>query len=155
MELQPIQKLKQTLETNGIPEEEEFNKEWIKLTMLVDCGPSSTIVGIESFKQIMDQYTALTRSGFEYSPSNKHYEFSCGCKTHSLGKVSFPIYVLDKDMQPHPLRICAEILNQSRIPLLLGSENLTSMGGVFNYENYTLTIGNKDKELCLPINLES
>ena len=58
-------------------------------------------------------------------------------------------------MQPHPLRICAEILNQSRIPLLLGSENLTSMGGVFDYEDYTLTIVNKDKELCLPINLES
>ena len=130
MELQPIHKLMRILETNETQEEEEVNNEWIKHTMLVDCGPSSTIVGIESFKQIMDQYTALTQSGFEYSQSNKHYEFSCGCKTHSLGNVSFPIYVLDKDMQPHPLRICAEILNQSRIPLLLGSENLTSMGGV-------------------------
>ena len=155
MELQPIHKLKRILETNETPEEEEVNKEWIKLAMSVDCGPSSTIVEIETFKQIMKQYTALTQTGFKYSQSNKHYEFSCGCKTHSLGKVSFPIYVLDKDMQPHLLRICAEILNQSRTPLLLGSENLTSMGGVFNYENYTLTIGNKDKELCLPINLES
>ena len=155
MELQPIQKLKQTLETNEILEEEEFNKEWIKLTMLVDCGPSSTIVGIESFKQILDQYTFLTRTGFEYSQSYKHYEFSCGYKTHSLGRVSFSIYVLDKDMQPHPLRICAEVLNQSRIPLLLGSENLTSMGDVFDYEEYTLTITNKEKELCLPVNLES
>ena len=58
-------------------------------------------------------------------------------------------------MQPHPLRVCAEILKQSRIPLLLGNENLISMGGVFSFENYTLTIGNKDRELCLPINLES
>ena len=58
-------------------------------------------------------------------------------------------------MQPHSLRICAEVLNQSRIPLLSGSENLTSMGGVFSYENHTLTIANEDKELCLPINLES
>ena len=138
-----------------LEEEEEFNKEWIKLTMLVDCGPFSTIVGIESFKQILNQYTALTRTGFEYSQSNKHFEFSCGCRTHSLGKVSFSIYVLDKDRQPHPLRICAEFLNQSRIPLLLGSENLARMGGVLDYEDYTLTIAHKDKELCLPINLES
>ena len=39
MELQPIHKLKQILETNETPEEEEFNREWIKLTMLVDYGP--------------------------------------------------------------------------------------------------------------------
>ena len=46
MELQPIHKLMRILETNETPEEEEVNKEWIKLTMLVDCGPSSTVVGI-------------------------------------------------------------------------------------------------------------
>ena len=70
MEFQPIEKLKQTLENNEMSEEEEFNKEWIKLTMLVDCGQFSTIVGIESFKQILDQYTALTRTGLEYSQSS-------------------------------------------------------------------------------------
>ena len=112
-------------------------------------------MGVEIFKQIKTQYTAMTQTGFEYSLSNKKYEFSCGCKTYSLGRVSFPIYVIDKDMHPHPLRICAEILNQSRIPLLLGSENLTSMKGTFSFEDYTLTIDSQDGRLCLPINLES
>ena len=58
-------------------------------------------------------------------------------------------------MHPHPLRVCAEILNQSRIPLLLGNENLIRMKGTFSFEDYTLTIDSKDRKLCLPINLES
>ena len=96
----------------------------------------------------------MTQTGFEYSQSNKQYEFSCGCKTHSLGKVSFPIYVINKNMHPHPLRVCAEILNQSRIPLLLGNGSLIRMKGILSFEDYTLTIDSEDKRLCLPINLE-
>ena len=50
-EFQPLNKLLQALEISenldgGI------NRERVKLTMLVDCGPPSTIIGVENFKQI-------------------------------------------------------------------------------------------------------
>ena len=43
MELQPIHKLMRILETNETPEEEEVNKEWIKLTMLVDSDMKKVV----------------------------------------------------------------------------------------------------------------
>ena len=92
--------------------------------MLVDCGSPSTIVGVENFRQIKKQYTAMVQSGFEYSQSNKHYEFGGGRKTYSLGKVRLPVYVIDENMQPHLLHVWVEILNQPRLPLLLGSRSL-------------------------------
>ena len=117
--------------------------------MLVDCGSPSTIVGVENFRQIKKQYTVMVQSSFEYSQSNKHYEFSCGCKTHSLGKVRFPIYVIDKNMHPHLLHVCVEILNQPRIPFLLGNKSLIRMKGTLSFGDYTLTIDSKDRRLCL------
>merc|ERR1711867_257377 len=93
---------------------EETNEHEHKLTMLVDCGPPSTIVGVENFRQIKRQYTAKIQSGFEYSQSNKHYEFGGGCKTYSLGKVRLPIYVIDRNRNPNLLHVWVEILNQPR-----------------------------------------
>ena len=54
---------------------EKTNKQDHKLTMLLDCGSPSTIVGVENFKQIKEQYTSMIQSNFKYSQSNKHYEF--------------------------------------------------------------------------------
>ena len=104
---QPLHKLFQALEINTDPGikvnsemiylEDNTTKHWQqteetseyehKLTVLVDCGSPSTIVGVENFRQIKQQYTAMIQSGFEYSQSNKHYEFGGGRKTYSLGKV--------------------------------------------------------------------
>ena len=123
--------------------------------MLVDCGSPSTIVGVENFRQIKKQYTAMIQSSFEYSTSNKHYEFGGGCKTYSLGKVRLPVYVIDRDRHPHLLHVWVEILNQPRLPLLLDSMSLTRVRGTLNFGDYTLTIDWKDKRLCLPINQES
>ena len=153
-EPQPIYKLLQALEI-GQNSEEGIDKEVIKLIMLVDWGPLSTIVGVENSKQTKKQYTSTTHSSLEYSQSNKQYEFNCGCKIHSLGKMNCPIYVVDKNMHSHPLCVCAEIFNQPRIPLLLGNENLIRMRGVFNFEDDTLTIESKDRRLCSSTHLES
>ena len=54
---------------------EETNEHEHKLTMLLDCGSPSTIVGVENFRQIKRQYTAVIQSGFEYSQSNQSAEF--------------------------------------------------------------------------------
>ena len=134
---------------------EKVSKYEQKLTMLVDCGSPSTIVGVENFRQIKKQYTAMIQSGFEYSQSNKHYEFGGGRKTYSLGKVRLPIYVIDKNMQPHLLHVWVEILNQLRLPLLLGSRSLTRVKGTLSFGDHTLTIDWKNERLCLPINLEN
>ena len=120
--------------------------------MLLDCGSPSTIVGVETFRQIKKQYTAMVQSSFEYSQSNKHYEFGGGHKTYSLGKVRLPIYVIDRNMHPHLLHVWVEILNQPRLPLLLGSRSLTRVKGTLCFGDHTLTINWKDKRLCLPIN---
>ena len=96
----------------------------------------------------------MIQSGFEYSMSNKHYEFGGGCKTHSLGKVTLPIYVIDKDMNPHLLHVWIEVLNQPRLPLLLGTKSLTKVKGTLCFGNHTLTIDWGNKRLCLPINQE-
>ena len=86
----------------------------------------------------------------EHQSLHEPFQLLYSCETFG-----FPIYASAKVMQSPPLRTRAEIFNQSRIPLLLGSENLTSMGGVFDDENYTLTVVNKDKELGSPTNLEN
>ena len=173
-EFQPLHKLFQALEINTDPGinvnsemiylEDNTTKHWQqteetsehehKLTMLVDCGSPSTIVGVENFRQIKQQYTAMIQSGFEYSQSNKHYEFGGGRKTYSLGKVRLPVYVIDRNRNPHLLHVWVEILNQPRLPLLLGSQSLTRVKGTLCFGDHTLTIDWRDKRLCLPINQE-
>ena len=58
-------------------------------------------------------------------------------------------------MHPHLLHIWIEILNQPRLPLLLGSGSLTRVKGTLSFGDHTLTIDWKDKRLCLPIKQES
>ena len=134
---------------------EETNKDVHKLSMLVDCGSPSTIVGVETFRQIKQQYPAMIQSGFQYSQSNKHYEFGGGRKTHSLGRVRLPVYVFDKNRNPHLLHVWVEVLNQQQLPLLLGSKSLTRVKGILSFGDNTLTIDWKEKKLCLPIKQES
>ena len=62
-----------------------------ELTMLLECGSPSTIIGIEDFKQILRQYNPMIQTELEYRQSNKHYEFGGGRRTHSLGKVCRPM----------------------------------------------------------------
>ena len=133
---------------------EETSEHEHELTMLVDCGSPSTIVGVENFRQIKQQYTAMIQSGFEYSQSNKHYKFGGGSKTYSLGRVRLPIYVIDENMNPHLLHVWVEVLNQPRLPLLLGTKSLTKVKGTLCFGNHTLTIDWGNKRLCLPINQE-
>ena len=133
---------------------EKTSKHDHKLTMLLDCGSPSTIVGVENFRKIKKQYTSRIQSRFEYSQSNKHYEFGGGCKTYLLGKVRLPVYVRDKHMNPHLLHVWIEVLNQPRLPLLLGTKSLTKVKGTLCFGNHTLTINWGNKRLCLPINQE-
>ena len=134
---------------------EETNESVHKLTMLVDCGSPSTIVGVENFRQIKQQSPAMIQSGFQYSQSNKHYEFGGGRKTHSLGKVRLPVYVFDKNRNPHLLHVLVEVLSQPKLPLLLGSKSLTRVKGILSFGDNTLTIDWREKQLCLPIKQES
>ena len=102
-EFQPLHKLFQALEINTDPGinvnsemiylEDNITKHWQqteetsehehKLTMLVDCGSPSTIVGVENFRQIKQQYTPMIQSGFEYSRSNKHHSEPDDRRHHS------------------------------------------------------------------------
>ena len=111
-----------------------------KLTMLLDCGSPSTIVGVETFRQIKKQYTTMVQSSFEYSQSNKSYAFGGGRKTHSLGKVKLPVYVIDENMQPHLLHVWIEILDQQKLPLLLGNRSLIKVKSILRFGDHTLTI---------------
>ena len=125
-ELQPLNKLFQVLnddkkrDRRGSKEtiylENNILKHGQYLNMLLDCGSPSTIVGVETFKQIRNQYTTMVQSSFEYSESNKTYAFGGGRQTRSLGKVKLPVYVIYENMQPHLLHVWVEILNQQRLP---------------------------------------
>ena len=97
----------------------------------------------------------MIQSEFEYRQSSKHYEFGGGRKTYSLGKVRLPVYVIDNNRNPHLLYVWVEILNQPRLPLLLGSRSLSRVKGTLCFGDHTLTIDWKDKRLCLPINQAS
>ena len=123
-----------------------------ELTMLLDCGSPSTIIGREDFKQILQQYTSMIQSELKYRQSNKHYEFGGGRKTYSLGKVRLPVYVVDNERNPHLLHVWTEILNQPRLPLLLGSKSLHKVNGTLSFGDQTLTLDWEGKRLCLPIN---
>ena len=123
--------------------------------MLLDCGSPNTIVGIETFKQIRNHYTTMAQSSFEYSKSNKTYAFGGGRQTRSLGRVRFPVYVTDEDMQTHLLHVCTEILNQKNLPLLFGNRSLIETRSTINFGDRILTIDGKNGKLNLPINLES
>ena len=124
-ELQPLNKLFQVLEI-GENRDRGINKEMIyvednttrhgqhtkgvgkyeqKLTMLVDCGSPSTIVGVENFRQIKKQYTAMVQSSFEYSQSNKHYEFGGGRKTHTHNTTSCSFTTLPAVLHCRPLTL--------------------------------------------------
>ena len=154
----------QQIHTNGKREtiylENTTTKHWHRkdkkgeheLSMLLDCGSPSTIIGVEDFKQVIRQYTPMIQSEFKYRQSNKHYEFGGGRKTYSLGKVRLPVYVVDNEGNPHLLYVWIEILNQSRLPLLLGSKSLHKVNGTLSFGEQTLTIDWKGKRLCLPIN---
>ena len=94
----------------------------------------------------------MIQSEFKYCQSNKHYEFGGGRKTYSLGKVRLPVYVLDNEGNPNLIYVWIEILNQSRLPLLLGSKNLHKANGTLSFGDQTLTLDWGGKRLCLPIN---
>ena len=53
----------------------DYKGEIHKLSLLVDCGSPSTIVGVEDFKEIKQQYTPMVQSHFKYHQSNKHYQY--------------------------------------------------------------------------------
>ena len=127
------------------------SKETHKLFLLLDCGSPSTIVGVENFKVIKQQYTKMIQESFMYKESNKRYEFGGGEKTFSMGKVRLPIYVLDKDKQPHILHVWVEVLNQRNLPLLLGGKSLIKAGGTLCFKSLTLSLDWDKKRLCLPI----
>ena len=81
------------------------SKEIHKLFLLIDCGSPSTIVGVEDFKVIKQQYTEMIQASFTYKQSNKKYEFGGGEKTYNLGTLRLPIYVLDQDKKPYILPV--------------------------------------------------
>ena len=122
-----------------------------KLSFLVDCGSPSTIVGVEDFKVIKQQYPEMIQSSFVYKESNKKYEFGGGEKTYSMGKVKLPLYVLDGDSQTHLLHAWVEVLNQKNLPLLLGGRSLLRVKSTLCFKNLTLSLDWKEKRLCLPI----
>ena len=126
-----------------------------EFTMLLDCGSPSTIIGVEDFKQILRQYNPMIQTELEYRQSNKHYEFGGGRRTHSMGKVRLPVYVTDKKGTPHLLHVWIEILNQSRLPLLLGSTSLHKVNSTLSFGEQTLTLDWKGEKLCLPISQEN
>ena len=57
------------------------SKELHKLFLLIDCGSPSTLVGVEDFKIIKQQYTEMIQASFTYRQSNKKYEFGGGEKS--------------------------------------------------------------------------
>ena len=128
-----------------------LSKELHKLYILLDCGSPSTIVGVNNFRIIKEQYPEMIQSSFEYKESNKHYEFGGGVKTFSMGRVRLPIYVLDKDQQAHLLHIWVEVLNQQHLPLLFGGRSFKRSQGTLCFKTFTLTVDWKGKRLCLPI----
>ena len=132
----------------------DYKGEIHKLSLLVDCGSPSTIVGVEDFKEIKQQYTAMIQSNFQYRQSNKHYQFGGGRKTYSLGCVRLPIYVFDDQFQPHLLHVWVEVLNQPRLPLLLGGRSLTKVKGTLCFKSFTLSMDWGEKRLVLPIKEE-
>ena len=93
----------------------------------------------------------MIQDTFEYQQSNKTYQFGGGKTSYSMGRVRLPIYVLDSKMGCHLLHVWIEVLNQSRLPLLLGSRSLIRVKGTVCFKTYTLSIDWKEKRLCLPI----
>ena len=79
----------------------------------------------------------MTQSKLKCRQSNKHYEFGGGRKTYSLGKVRLPVYVLDNEGNPNLLYVWIEILNQLRLPLLLGSKSLLKVNGTLSFGEQT------------------
>ena len=130
------------------------NSDAHKLSMLLDCGSPSTIVGVEDFKIIKEQYPAMIQDSFEYKESNKNYQFGGGSKTFSMGRVRLPIYVVDSSHIPHLLHVWIEVLNQPRLPLLLGGRSMTRVKGTLCFKTYTISMDWKEKRLCLPIKQE-
>ena len=72
-----------------------------------------------------------------------------------MSKVRLPVYVVDNEGTPHLLHVWIEILNQSRLPLLLGSKSLHKVNSTLSFGEQTLTLDWKGKRLCLPINQEN
>ena len=72
-----------------------------------------------------------------------------------MGKVRLPVYVVDNEGTPHLLYVWIEILNQSRLPLLLGSKSLHKVNSTLSFGEQTLTLDWKGERLCLPISQEN
>ena len=127
------------------------NKELHELFILLDCGSPSTIVGLENFRAIMQQYSEMMQNTFVYEESNKHYEFGGGEATFSMGRAKLPDYLLDQDQQAHLVYIWVEILNQKYLPLLFGGRSLFKSNSTLCFKTLTLSLDWEEERLVLPI----
>ena len=122
-----------------------------EMEMLLDTGSPSTIVGVQQYKEIKEQYPPLIQNTLHYEESSKIYEFGGGETTPSLGRVRLPMYVVDVENDIQVLWVWAEIVECPDVPFLLGGRSMKKTKSVINLENMTITLNWQDKVISLAL----
>ena len=109
------------------------------LFAIIDSASPSTIIGFEDFYLIKSQYPRAVQETFIYQESDNLYQFGGGEKTHSLGTVNLPVYLLDTEHTAHLVNIKVDILNQKNLPLLLGGKSLIAANATMDFKEMILS----------------
>ena len=125
-----------------------------KHQMTIDTACPTALVGAKLFKKIYQSYPqSIASSQFKSEPSNKTFQFGGGETTVSLGKYTFPVFLMDESNEMHGISLIMEIVEQDII-MLLGSNSLTKAGTVLDLGNLHMTLPTLFGDTKFPLRFE-
>ena len=123
-----------------------------KHELTIDTACPTSLVGAKYFKSVFQSYPESVSSQFQSEPSNRTFQFGGGETTVSLGKYTFPVYVMDNDNNLHIVNLAMEVVEVDII-MLLGANSLNKGGAILDLGNLMLTLPETfGAEIQLPIN---
>ena len=111
-----------------------------ELSMIIDSASPSTIVSLNIFKEIKQQYPKSIVATLQYEQSNQQFEFGGKETTFSMGVVTLPIYLQDTDDNFHLVWVKVEVLDIDDVPFLLGGRSLRSVGAVWDFDRSVIAM---------------
>merc|ERR1711893_274280 len=85
--------------------------------LTVDTACPTALCGAKLFKSLYKSYPQAVSSSFIAEPSSKRFMFGGGETTTSLGKYTFPVYIMDDRDDLHSVNITMEVVEQDIVML--------------------------------------
>ena len=106
--------------------------------MTVDTACPTALCGAKLFKALFKSYPQSVSSQFRKEASSKKFQFGGGETTTSLGRYTFPVYIMDDRDQLHSVNLVMEVV-ECDIIMLLGANSLRNGDAVIDIGNLKMT----------------